>query len=167
MWGALFSLLCLVYIIYSSVKEYFNRKKKQNIHSFLKKGIFCYKCKDLMTENILEVSKKLDIQEDNYHMCTKCQRENKLSELLSKNFINKNLNKIKNLNWSSIRVLQFSWIIWGFGISLLLIGSFSDYDFLKLLSTPMHAIQIYLLNRHFNSQYEDPIKTSEKLLKLK
>lgn len=167
MWGALFSLVGLVYITYSSIKGYFDRKKKYNVHQFLIKGIFCYRCKDLVTENIMEISKKLDIKENNYCICTKCKREKKLSELLSKNFINKNLNKIKNLNWSNKKVFQFTWVIWGFGVLFLLIGNFSDYTFLNKFSILMHIIQIYLANKHFDSLYEDVDKTSEKLSKWK
>jgi hypothetical protein len=167
MWSALFTFVCLIYIVYSAARGYFDRKKKQNINQFLKKGIFCYKCKDLVTDNIMEVSKKLDIKEDNYHICTKCKRENKLSELLSKNFLSKISNKIKNLNWSDHKVFQFTWTIWGFGVSFLLIGLFSDYTFFNKISIILHSIQIYLMNRYFDSLYEDGDQTSEKINRFK
>lgn len=106
------SAISLLSILIISFRLFFLFKKRVNVTWDVKQGIRCYSCKIDLTEN-LDTQEKLDKLEEIYkkaikdpkredfHLCTSCNRDDKLEGITSHKFFNGNrLNKIKKLLYS-------------------------------------------------------------------
>jgi hypothetical protein len=162
------TIICLIYIVYTSSKEFFSRKKKENAYLLINTGILCHHCKDLTTFDILDVKNKLNqIGVKDYKLCKKCTREKSISKIISGNFIKTLIANFNFLNWGNKRVIQLSYIVWFIGLSFFIVGRSVDSRELNSIAMIIYCIQIWLINNHLNYSYVQEGYCTEKLNELK
>jgi hypothetical protein len=135
------------------VSGYLFRKRNHNIYPFLFKGIFCYHCKENTSNKITDFANDLTKETPNFKICVSCKRERSLSLILTNRY-KKILKILHFINWSDKRIFYFSWIIWVLGASLTFSSFFSHFKYLSQIGMIIHVLQIWIMNKHFNSYYE-------------
>jgi len=136
--SALRALISLSTLLVMGIYFFLNRKNKnrKNISFDVKQGIRCYSCKeeifdesniqtDIQREwqrlNRLQVvfdRLNLNPKSENIHMCTSCNRDNQIEDLIHKRFIS--LNSIKKYLYSS-KSTRILWIYTIFMITTLVL----------------------------------------------
>ena len=88
-------ILSIAIIIFLYTKSFIKIKKNVSLTWEMKKGIICYSCKEKVSDNEDDWSYNFDMSKEDFKLCTSCERDEKLGELIYKSDNYKWINRLK------------------------------------------------------------------------
>ena len=89
------SILSIVIIIILYTKAFIIIKKDVSLSWEMKKGVICYSCKEKVSDHEDDWIYNLDMTKEDLKLCTSCERDEKLGELIYKSDNHKWINRLK------------------------------------------------------------------------
>jgi hypothetical protein len=89
------SILSIVIIVFLYTKSFIKIKKNVSLTWEMKKGIICYSCKEKVSDHEDDWSYNFDMSKEDFKLCTSCERDEKLGELIYKSDNHKWTNRLK------------------------------------------------------------------------
>ena len=89
------AILSLLVILFLYTKAFSLIRKNVSLSWKIKKGVLCYSCKERTSENEDDWIYNLDIDKEDFKLCTSCERDEKLGSLIYKNDNHKWVNRFK------------------------------------------------------------------------
>ena len=89
------TILSLLFVVFFYTRAFILIRKNVSQSWEIKKGVLCYSCKERTSDNEDDWIYNLDINKEDFKLCTSCERDEKLGSLIYKNDNHKWVSRFK------------------------------------------------------------------------